>query len=371
MNGNQANQTFTVNYTDGTSTTFTQSLSDWRSPQGYAGESVALATAYRNTSSGGRTTGTFDVYGYSFAVDSTKTVASITLPDNSDVVVLAIDVVDPVAAPTSLTVTASSSTVANLSWTAATGTVTGYNVYRGTTAGGESTTPINSSPLSAGATSYADTTVAAGSTYYYVVKAINGPAISPASNEAGVAMPQSGSTVPVNLASDYNVTAITTNGTDRDRRLGRPGRYALRVRDRQQHPLERDHFPDRRRQRRRCGPRGHDRAAGKQLFQHLVCLAVGTNGSQASQAFTINYSDGTSTTVSQSISDWGSSQGYAGESVALSTTYRNTPAGGQAAGTFDVYGYTFAVNPSENGGEHHAARQRKREGFVDGCPIDA
>ena len=55
------------------------------------------------------------------------------------------------------------------------GTITGYNVYRGTAAGGESTTPINSSPLAATATSYADTTAVAGNTYYYVVKAINAP----------------------------------------------------------------------------------------------------------------------------------------------------------------------------------------------------
>ena len=38
VNGNQANQTFTVNYSDGTSTSFTQSLSDWFTPQNYAGE---------------------------------------------------------------------------------------------------------------------------------------------------------------------------------------------------------------------------------------------------------------------------------------------------------------------------------------------
>ena len=54
--------------------------------------------------------------------------------------------------------------------------------------------------MSATATSYADTTAVAGNTYYYVVKAVNGPAVSPASNEAGVAMPTSGSTIPVDLA---------------------------------------------------------------------------------------------------------------------------------------------------------------------------
>ncbi len=44
----QPNQSFTVTYTDGTTPTFTQSISDWAVPQGYAGESTALTTAYRD-----------------------------------------------------------------------------------------------------------------------------------------------------------------------------------------------------------------------------------------------------------------------------------------------------------------------------------
>src|SRR5271166_2838595 len=38
VNGNQPNQTFIVTYTDGTTASFTQSLSDWYTPQQYAGE---------------------------------------------------------------------------------------------------------------------------------------------------------------------------------------------------------------------------------------------------------------------------------------------------------------------------------------------
>ena len=50
VNGSQANQTFTVTYTDGTTATFTQSISDWAVPQGYVGESTALTASYRDTS---------------------------------------------------------------------------------------------------------------------------------------------------------------------------------------------------------------------------------------------------------------------------------------------------------------------------------
>ncbi len=94
VNGNQASQTFTVHYSDGSSSTFTQSISDWYTPQHYAGESVAVASAYRNASGGGTDSRTFDVYGYALTLDSSKTVTSITLPNNSHVAVLAIDAVD-------------------------------------------------------------------------------------------------------------------------------------------------------------------------------------------------------------------------------------------------------------------------------------
>ena len=92
VDGSQANQTFTVTYTDGTTATFVQSISDWAKAQGYPGESVALATSYRDTSTGTKQAGTYNIYVYSFALDPTKTVRSITLCSDSNVEVLAIDV---------------------------------------------------------------------------------------------------------------------------------------------------------------------------------------------------------------------------------------------------------------------------------------
>jgi len=49
VDGNQPNQTFVVSYTDGTTTSFTQSLSDWYTPQNYAGESKVSQMPYRLT----------------------------------------------------------------------------------------------------------------------------------------------------------------------------------------------------------------------------------------------------------------------------------------------------------------------------------
>jgi Abnormal spindle-like microcephaly-assoc'd, ASPM-SPD-2-Hydin len=60
----------------------------------------------------------------------------------------------------------------DLSWTASTSQdIAGYNVYRGTKAGGPYTTKLNSS-LDPNAT-YTDNTVTSGQTYYYVTTAVN------------------------------------------------------------------------------------------------------------------------------------------------------------------------------------------------------
>lgn len=92
VNGNQLDQTFIVTYTDGSSDTFTQSLSDWGRPQNYAGETIAAAMSYRDKSDGTMNVHPYNLYLYSFAVDSTKTVASITLPADGNVEILALDV---------------------------------------------------------------------------------------------------------------------------------------------------------------------------------------------------------------------------------------------------------------------------------------
>jgi len=89
VQGNQASQTITVNYTDGTSAQFVQSFSDWSSPQDYAGELEAVAMPYRNSADGSKDQGVFNLYGYEFALDQSKVVESFTLPANPNVVVLA------------------------------------------------------------------------------------------------------------------------------------------------------------------------------------------------------------------------------------------------------------------------------------------
>ena len=90
------------------------------------------------------------------------------------------------SAPTGLAATAGNASVA-LSWTASTG-ATSYNVYRGTTSGGESATPIASVITT---TSYTDTSVTNGTKYYYKVAAVNAGGTSALSAEAS-ATPEPG-----------------------------------------------------------------------------------------------------------------------------------------------------------------------------------
>jgi len=84
---------------------------------------------------------------------------------------------NPPAAPGALTATAGTGQV-SLSWTASTG-ATSYNVLRSTTSGGPYTQTGTSTT-----TSYVDTTVTNGTTYYYAVTAVNSAGQSGNSNQA-------------------------------------------------------------------------------------------------------------------------------------------------------------------------------------------
>ena len=87
-NGNQTGQTFTITYTDGSTYKPQLSLSSWTSSMAYAGESVAATSTYLDNSGGGQNTTTNYVYGYQITLDPTKTLQSITLPNNTNVVIL-------------------------------------------------------------------------------------------------------------------------------------------------------------------------------------------------------------------------------------------------------------------------------------------
>ena len=59
--------------------------------------------------------------------------------------------------------------------------ITGYDVYRGTSPGGESGTPLATNVVDHG---FTDTSAVNGTTYYYTVAAVNAVGLSPQSGEA-------------------------------------------------------------------------------------------------------------------------------------------------------------------------------------------
>ena len=90
VEGDQTSQPISVTYTDGTSSTFIQNFSDWYTPQNYPREVEAVAMAYRDVFDGSQDDRTFNLYGYRFKLNCTKKIQSLTLPNNRDVVVLAV-----------------------------------------------------------------------------------------------------------------------------------------------------------------------------------------------------------------------------------------------------------------------------------------
>jgi len=80
---------FNVSYTDGSTTPFSQGISDWFAPQNFPGEEKAITMPYR-LRNGVKDARTFYAYGYSFSLDNKKVVKSFILPNQPEVKVIAI-----------------------------------------------------------------------------------------------------------------------------------------------------------------------------------------------------------------------------------------------------------------------------------------
>lgn len=272
VNGSQASQTFTVNYTDGTSTMISQSLSDWSHPQNYIGESKAVSMKYRNASNGTKDRHTeVHLYGYSFPIVGNKTVQSLTLPTNRNVVVLAYALASDDSASTAQPVDLSSAfNRAGVYTDGATFSCTGGLDNVGYAFSGNLLGP--STLFNNAAFNYGP---------------VNG---SDAVCDAGVTIP---------LASGpYNDVVSAAGQT-----------ISL--------------------------PSGQ--------FSSLRMMATAIEGNQTSQSFKVTYTDGTSTTFTQSLSDWYTPQSYSGELDAVIMSYRDTSSGGQDNRPFNLYNYTFAL----------------------------
>jgi fibronectin type 3 domain-containing protein len=114
----------------------------------------------------------------------------------------------PLPIPTGLSATAGDRRI-TLTW-AASMAASSYNVYQGTTSGGESSTPVRTGIVE---TSTTITELGNGTTYYFTVRAVSGPIISRPSNEAS-ATPQAPALAPPTglnaTAGDRSITLAWT-----------------------------------------------------------------------------------------------------------------------------------------------------------------
>jgi fibronectin type 3 domain-containing protein len=147
-------------------------------------------------------TGSFETYQHSsLQVHLNAGVNSVSMLAVSDHGVSRVDelTVTPATAsvpsgPTNLTVTPAA-TGATLHWTASvSGSPTSYNIYRGTISDGEATTPVGT--VSGTTTSFTDTGLTNGKTYFYNVAANNSVGVSPDSNEVSVIPAATGTAPP-------------------------------------------------------------------------------------------------------------------------------------------------------------------------------
>ncbi|HJT10718.1 MAG TPA: fibronectin type III domain-containing protein [Candidatus Nitrosotalea sp.] len=157
----------------------------------------------------------FGKYKFDHWKDTGSTNSNYTISISSNEILTAVYATAP-QPPTSLAAKTVSSSQINLSWTAPTdnggATITGYDVYRGTTSGSETLLV-----KIANVTSYNDIAATAGQTYYYKVAAINFVGKSALSNEASattfsITKVQSGLVVSDSLTTG-NTSDLTLGGT--------------------------------------------------------------------------------------------------------------------------------------------------------------
>ena len=254
VNGGQANQTIVVTYTDGTTSSLVQGFSDWGSAgAAFSGESIAISMAYRIVPGGATQNGPWHAYGYSLALNPAKRIQSVALPNNRNVIVLAMSLSPAATAAPSVTAVNMSSA---------------DNLFA---------IANNGTPVSG----------------------IGNDGYAYSANLLGSIVSWSGETFSLGAAAARNAATSTT--------------ITL--------------------------PAGN--------YTNLSFLATGIYGSQLNQVFTVTYTDGTTTVFTQSLSDWGAPQNFAGESTAVAMAYRVIPSGATQIGPWNVYAYSFALNSSK------------------------
>ncbi len=352
VDGDQTGQTFTVNYTDGTSSSYVQSLSDWTGPEDFPGESLVDSTPYKNSSGGSKdTVSQGNIYGYSFGLNSAKSVKSIKLPSDGNVLIFAMTLAndfDLYASPASFVLTDGGRSVAHV--------LAGPIDSNGIVA-------LSASGLPTGVTATFNPAASATSSLMTLVAT---PTAQPVNTNVILTGTWNGlvhnitiklSTVTpipnfisVPIASAYNLGAIVTDGAAFSGTGGMDGAgnaysSALIGATPNWNGATFSFGAAGGMDAVQCQGQTISIAAGQ--FPGLLVLGAAINAPQPNQTFQIHYTDGSSTMVTQSVSYWQAPQNYAGESIAISTAYTDVSGGAQNMSVpASIYGYVLPLDDS-------------------------
>ncbi len=323
--------TITVHYTDGSSSTTVQAFSDWVRARNNSGESTVACVASRVFFNGSLEPNSTCIYGYQIALDASKTVVSVDLPSDRNIVVLSMALVPPVLPGT-------------LTYSPAAGTYPPV---------GTDTLHVSFTPQ-AGGVAPADTSVS-------LVVNPPSPAVqtrvlwpAPAPVSVGTALDSTqlnaravatASPVAVDLRDAARVNAFFNDGTEY-RATGFDGQneaYSYQQLGSTLH-YQGASFA--------LGAPDVQNAASNNTIRvpsgNYTALQLIGAASQASpgQIFQLQYADGTTTQQTMDLSSWTATSTYANETVVAVTNRLNLSDGGQRSAQARVYGYTLPVDAS-------------------------
>jgi hypothetical protein len=174
-----------------------------------AGNIAANTTSFNNTGLTASTTYFYRIRSYNASGNSIYSneisATTSTLP--------------PPAAPAGLTATANGTSTINLAWTDNSNNETGFKLERKTGAGGSYTEIAGS--IAANTTSYSNTGLTAGTTYFYRIRSYNAAGNSSYSSEISATTSSSGGSLPANVLNliNWKITLPvdgSDSGTDAD-----------------------------------------------------------------------------------------------------------------------------------------------------------
>jgi hypothetical protein len=330
-------ETFTVTYTDGTTTVLNQNMSDWFNAAGWPGESVVNCSEKRNYQDGTQQADSVCVYGYDIPLDDTKTVASVTLPNTRNIVMLSMDLATP-QVPGTFVYNPPAGTIepVGTDTLAVTFTPKDTTDYKSATG---SVQLIVTNPVTPIVTPTISWPTPAAISYGTPLSSIQLNAVAMGAPRPTPVIPTSQLQVIATSSdgSPYNLAGFDGHGgTYSYNQLGNGSVVFAGT----TFTLAAPNVPN----AITSGAVYTLPAPGS--YSTLFLLGAATTTGQINQPFVLNYSTGNPVTQTLNMSSWAESAGYAGETIVATTPYENTQAGGENAGTYDLYGYQIPVDPT-------------------------